>query len=368
MFVCPNCRIQLSRNKGEVGVYWACPTCHGRSATVSLLRRITTRETVNAVWQAVRSGAHPQRRECPACSARMSEVPLPNPQPETVNVDVCRTCQFVWFDPSEFEVLPRMAAVAPAREDALPPEARERLAILQLDDIREQVRGSDWGADTPDHWWKHIPALLGMPVEMEGGYLRRLPVVTWMLALGIVAISVLAFFDLEATVASLGLIPAELGRAGGLTLLTSFFVHGGILHLVGNVYFLLAFGDNVEDYLGRWRYLALLLTAALIGDAFHVMADPASTIPCIGASGGISGVIAFYALKYPRARLGILMRFYFYFRWLRMPACAMFFLWVLLQFVGAWMQVSGYSNVSSLAHLGGAAMGFIFWIITRDEG
>src|SRR5207249_4486791 len=117
---------------------------------------------------------------------------------------------------------------------------------------------------------------------------------------------------------------------------TSFFLHGGWVHLLGNLYFLLIFGDNVEDYLGRWRYLLLILLAMIVGDALHVLMDPRSAVPVIGASGGIAGIITFYALKFPRVRLGFLFRFW----WFHMPAYFALIMWVLLQFVGAWLQLA----------------------------
>jgi membrane associated rhomboid family serine protease len=192
------------------------------------------------------------------------------------------------------------------------------------------------------------------------------PWATYLLSALIVAISTWTFFHLKPAVDTYGLIPAQAWRNYGLTFVTSFFLHGGIFHLVGNVYFLLIFGCPVEDFLGRWRWLLLVFLSALIGDFLHVMADPHTTMPCIGASGGISGLIAFYALKFPHARLGILFRYYVYFRWIQFPAWTAFLFWVLLQVWGAYQQIAGYSNVSSLAHLGGLAVGFGLWLAWRN--
>ena len=82
--------------------------------------------------------------------------------------------------------------------------------------------------------------------------------------------------------------------------MTSFFIHGSLLHLVGNVYFLMVFGDNVENDIGRWRYAALLLAATLAGGFLHIALDVRPLIPCVGASGGIAGVLTYYALRFPR--------------------------------------------------------------------
>src|SRR5207249_9726646 len=108
-------------------------------------------------------------------------------------------------------------------------------------------------------------------------------------------------------VSHLGLTPTQAMRNGGVTFLTSFFLHAGILHLVGNIYFLFVFGDDVENFLRPFRYLALIAFAALIGDLGHIAADPSSHIPCVGASGGIAAVINLYAPNFPEVTLGFLL-------------------------------------------------------------
>jgi membrane associated rhomboid family serine protease len=164
-----------------------------------------------------------------------------------------------------------------------------------------------------------------------------------------------------------GLKPGAWHRNGGLTLLTSFLLHASVLHIVGNMYFLLIFGDNVEDHLGRGRYIALLLGAHLAGVIAHAFLDFGSMVPLVGASAGISGVIAYYAVTFPRAKLGFAFFIAFRFLWLRLPAYAAFVLWIVLQFVGTWEQIEGSSNVSSLAHLGGAALGLVVALIVRHR-
>lgn len=201
-----------------------------------------------------------------------------------------------------------------------------------------------------------------MPVERGTERLRTTPWATWGLAALIAAVSFLSFTDLPATITSYGLIPAQYGRYGGLTFLTSFLLHGGALHLATNIYFLLVFGDNVEDLLGKRRFLVLIACAALVGDVVHIGGDPGSTTPCVGASGGIAGALAFYALAFPRVRLRFLLRVYLWFRWVSLPAYVLFLIWLVTQFLGSWAQLAGFSNVSSLAHLGGAGVGVLFWL------
>ena len=131
------------------------------------------------------------------------------------------------------------------------------------------------------------------------------------------------------------------------------------------MYFLAVFGDDSEHDLGAGRFLLMLLIATGLGAVFHMIGDPRSSIPCIGASGGISAVVAYYGLRFPRSRLGVWVWWHL---WLWLPAWVMLVLWLALQAVGALLQVNELSNVSALAHLGGATVGLIFWIIKQGGG
>jgi membrane associated rhomboid family serine protease len=151
-----------------------------------------------------------------------------------------------------------------------------------------------------------------------------------------------------------------------LTFISSFFLHAGVFHLLSNLYFLVIFGDNVEEWLGWKKYLLLLAAATVVGNLFHMSLNMESTLPCVGASGGISGVLAFYALQFPRARLRMLVGCYMRYGWVKVPAWALFIFWLVFQYVGVRQQVAGLSNVSALAHLGGVVAGLAFWIISRE--
>lgn len=277
-----------------------------------------------------------------------------------LELDVCKPCGVVWFDPQEFETVPESAV---ASEHEMRMRGVEVVARHRL----EQIKNETPVDEVPEENWKWIPAMFGFPVESETTSLRRQPLFTWALALLILVVSIGAFKQLEAAVQQFGFIPAEAFRLGGLTFLSSFFLHGGWGHLIGNLYFLLIFGDNVEDFLGRVRYALLILAATLVGDVVHFMAGPGSAVPCVGASGGISGIIVFYALQFPKARLGFLFRYFVYFRWLNFPAWVALVLWLLLQTLGVVQQMSGFSNVAATAHLGGAAVGFGCWLWWRHK-
>lgn len=361
MFVCPTCNAQLSRVRGDAGVFWACPRCGGRALALALLRKTAAKGYVNRLWRSARDAKGAAGRRCPVCDKPMVEVPTAS-DAKALKLDVCLACQFVWFDPKEYEGV-QAAAPQGGEEPELPLEARTALAMAQVERIAERAREN--APEPTFDEWKFWPAVFGLPVELAESPLRRAPWLTWALAAMVSLVSIVAFLDLRTAVEVWGLVPATAGRYGGLTLLTSFLLHGGVIHLVENLYFLLIFGDNVEDYLGRWRYLGLILAAAIVGDLLHIAMDPRSQDPLIGASGGIAGVITFYALKFPHVRLGVRVGFVVLFRWCMIPAWSALVLWVLLQLLGAWQQLTGLTDVSALAHLGGAAAGFAFWLVWR---
>jgi len=361
---CPRCNLPLKQVRMSNGLFWACDTCGGRAVGLELLRRTFTPESINPLWLHAINGEGKTGCRCPSCAHAMLQVALS--ENAGVNVDVCRLCHFVWFDMHEVEAL--VPQPLPSTPTEAPQAAREAIAMLKVRELAEQARGTDLDSAPPDEPWKQIAAFLGMPIEFDAAPQERRPWATWLLCLLIIGVSTFAFTQLHEMVARFGLIPAEATRFGGLTFLTSFFLHAGIIHLIGNMYFLFVFGDDVENFLRPFRYLALIVLAAFVGDLAHVAADPHSQIPCVGASGGIAGVITFYALNFPRVKLGFLMRYgWWWFRWIRLPSWFVFILWILFQAVGAWEQVAGISAVSSLAHIGGAVVGFVAWLLWRSR-
>jgi membrane associated rhomboid family serine protease/Zn-finger nucleic acid-binding protein len=361
MYFCPSCDIRLTKTRGSTGIFWTCESCGGRSSTIALLRGRLPRDTVDALWQAAKSGDHAPVRSCPACNHPMPEVPAPD-RGGPLRVDLCTVCQFVWFDPGEYREMPLLPQEL-SYQELLPMETREKLALVEIEKIK---KGNDWESDSPpDTWWKWVAAGFGLPVEEETDYLDQTPWATCSLVLLVIAVSIVAFFHngLESAARQFGLVPAEIGRYGGLTFLTYFFLHGGLAHLLTNMYCLLVYGDNVEDRLGKGHFILLLLCASVVGGFCHALGNPGSTIPCVGANAGISGMATFYVLAFPRARFTCLV---FFHKWMRVPAYGMAILWVVSQILVALIApADGSKQVALWAHLGGGSMGFLAWTLMR---
>jgi membrane associated rhomboid family serine protease len=217
----------------------------------------------------------------------------------------------------------------------------------------------------PRDFWKLLAGLFGMPVKAGQEVLHDPPVTTWTLVILVCIFSVAAFPNLEHWVQIFGLIPSHADRYIGGTVVTAFFLHAGVFHLVSNMYFLLIFGDKVEDTIGVARYLLLLFFATAFGGISHVALDPHHDIPVIGASGGIAGVMAFYAFRFPGVYLKFFIWTFFFWRWISVPVWGFFAFWIAMQAFGTLLQIAGFSSVSALGHLGGAAIGFLFYLEWR---
>ena len=150
-----------------------------------------------------------------------------------------------------------------------------------------------------------------------------------------------------------------------LTLLTSMFLHAGLLHLVGNMWFLWIFGDNVEDILGRGRFLVFYLACGIAASLTHVFLNPNSITPMIGASGAISGLMGAYMRRFPMARVVTLIPIFLFFQIVRIPAFVFLGVWLLLQLLSAGSQV----GIAWFAHIGGFLAGFVLiGFMTRSRG
>ena len=146
-------------------------------------------------------------------------------------------------------------------------------------------------------------------------------------------------------------------------LFTHMFLHGGFMHLAGNMLFLWIFGDNLEDEMGHLRFLLFYLASGLGAAALQIVAAPASMVPMVGASGAIAGVMGGYLLLYPRARVDVLVFFFFFIHVFAVPAWLMLVLWFALQlFNGASTAAAGIAGdggVAYWAHAGGFVVGLM---------
>jgi len=187
---------------------------------------------------------------------------------------------------------------------------------------------------------------------------------------------------LSSSICGLGAIPAEVTghltaealrpgpcRLGGLTwqaLFTSMFLHGSWMHLIGNMWFFWIFGNNVEDSMGHVRFLVFYLLCGLVAAGAHVLTDPASTTPMVGASGAISAIMGAYLVMYPRAVVHTLFFFVIFVRIIPLPAWIILGYWIAIQIVSSLVSPAGGGGVAYTAHIGGFTAGVLLIFLFRN--
>jgi len=183
---------------------------------------------------------------------------------------------------------------------------------------------------------------------------RTTPVVT----ISLIAVNVLVFIyelslgrDVDAFTLYYGLVPAAFSW---VTVFTSMFLHGGFMHVAGNMLYLWIFGDNVEDRMGHGRFLVFYLLCGVAAALAQTITGPDSVVPMVGASGAIAGVMGAYFVLYPRSRIVTLIPIFFFFQVVEVPA---------ILFLGIWFVMQFLSGIGSIVNSipGGAMGGIAVW-------
>ncbi len=155
-----------------------------------------------------------------------------------------------------------------------------------------------------------------------------------------------------------------------LSLFSSMFMHGGLLHIAGNMLYLWIFGNNIEDRLGHFRFILFYLISGIAAAYSHAITSPASTVPMIGASGAVAGVLGAYLLLYPRAKVHTLIFFGFFIEVIKIPALIVIGFWAIIQVINGILSkgLSAYGGVAWFAHIGGFLVGLLtikLWLPRR---
>src|ERR1051325_8504989 len=214
------------------------------------------------------------------------------------------------------------------------------------------------------------------PIGYDDSTRRTVPVVTYVL----IAINLLFFFvELsggETFIEHWSVVPRRLiANPGGdfPTIFTSMFMHAGWLHLLGNMLYLWIFGDNVEDNFGHLKFFIFYLICGLVASFSQIFLDPNSTVPSLGASGAIAGVLGAYVVMFPKNRVHSLLPLGFLWTTVNVPAWVMIGLWIVLQFFSQVASISSHTaqtrggGVAYMAHIGGFVAGIILVFLFRNR-
>ena len=171
---------------------------------------------------------------------------------------------------------------------------------------------------------------------------------------------------------SFGMKPKELFLNQGLTnystIFSSMFLHGGFMHLIGNMLFLWIYGNNIEDAMGHIKFLLFYFVCGLAAALSQALVTPNSDIPMIGASGAVSGVLSAYLLLYPKARVSTLIFIFFFITVIRIPAGILILIWFGTQLINANLTDPNSPGVAWFAHIGGFLMGIVLLPFLKKKG
>jgi len=335
---CPRCTFLLSVLEHKGVELDHCPRCRGTfldaGETTALFGAAMEPEAWVEAWPTENLG--PTRLKCPKDSAVLHGHRVRFSERE-VEVDTCEQCKGLWVDAHE---------------------ARALKAII--DAAQNEAARKSQGLDRPGVGSYLFQLFTGMPVEAWNP-VRARPVIMHTIFGALILFFVMQVMFREGLAQEPGivmLVPAEVMHGQHLwTLVTAAFLHGGLMHLLGNLYFLWVFGDNVEDVLGPKRFIALYAVALLAGALLHLLTNQQSTLPMLGASGAIAGIMGAYLVLFPKVRVYVMLLVF------RINIGVIWYLgfWIAMQFA---MMAMGGEGVAWMAHIGGfiagAAMAFVF--------
>ena len=209
---------------------------------------------------------------------------------------------------------------------------------------------------------------------------KNKPFISWIILISCILIFIyqknLGYHFEQKIILSFGMIPSVLFNIKHLsndlaiipaymTLISSMFLHGGWMHLIGNMTYLYIFGDNIEDKLGKFKFLIFYISCGIFAGLCQALIDVNSEIPMIGASGAISGILGAYLILFPKKKIKVFFWFFIFIKIFRIPAMYVIGCWIFIQFFS--LNNSEESNIAYLAHIGGFISGIILIFMFRKN-
>ncbi len=330
---CPRCTFPLVVHLMGGQTVDVCPRCKG-----TFLEHVDAEQIIgrglNALQPASGGGAR-SSLACPLGHGRLIAYRVLD-----VEVDVCPTCRGLWLDQWEGVRLKRALASAPVVSTDAPP-GQER-------------RGAGWYL---------FQLFSGLPVEVWNPVAQRAHLVSLFIAANVVAFAAEVVLGGDLVVQAFGMVPSRIAEQPW-SMLTHMFLHAGVVHLLGNLWFLHVFGDNIEDTLGRQRFVALYFVTGVAAALAQYASAPGSTLPLVGASGAIAGLMGAYLVLFPRVKVWVV---WFFVRF-KLGVTWYLALWVGFQALLAWVSLQqgmGNGGVAFFAHVGGFAAGVVGGLLLR---
>ncbi len=355
---CPKCTISLKPFSLNGLNYLSCNSCDGQFVSLFNLNQSVDNNTVIELWnQSFKANSH-ETRTCPSCVGSMKVFNFNIPSGNTsIEVDLCRPCKSIWLDSNEEAQLAGPNELTPSTPKILN-TATAAASSTAFPPIEQGKKNSHFQSARPPGGLATLITLMGMPIELKKDVHKKPPIITWLLIVFSVISSFMAFTD-ETLFNFLQFSTNKPFAEQIRSSVTVFFVHGGWMHLIGNMYFLFVFGDNVESDLGKFRYILLVVLGTLVSTFAFTFTDN-SGIPLVGASGGISALMGYYLLRFPKRKFVVS----YFLNWFYISSMVFGALYILKDLAGMFM---GGSNVAHISHLSGVVIGAIFYFIFKQR-
>lgn len=373
-FHCPRCDNYLTQQKTLSGFHYICEKCGGLAVNFPvLLHEHVTDEFIKELWKATRKEGVGRERKCPHCSKLMAEIKAPTPSGE-VTLDLCQSCETIWFDTDELDKLPRKPPPVP--EKPLPEETRNAMLGAELETLRDEFTSK---SHRPFTWPKTIGTIFDFPAEDNESPIIKPPYITWGLITLVIVTFIISLTEKSNFAFEYGLVPYMGGwiwTGAPRGLYSTIF---SIIPLIYTLYFFLIFGDNAESKLGKIRFLLLIILSHGAGLLAAYLVYPELKPPIFGCSAVVVGIMAYYAVVFPRARITIFWYprgHYFWWMgsgnlWHRFRPLSYLFIFAGVSLWDAIMLTGGPQYLENkigimhiMAQFGGLAFGLIWGVLT----
>jgi len=370
---CPACKNELKENFFNDVPIDFCKYCKGAwfddgelNSIIDTLAKMNN--TPNATIELEKDivskyHIHEENRLCPHCKTEMKK--LNYAYDSNIIVDKCETCNGIWTDNDEMMRLAVFRKGNPALDRMGEAIAKNRGEVLNK---RYNDESSSNYHNSTGAWFRGTGLRIILPLSDNQERSTFPFIVVAIIAINIIVfILQLIFFKNDALLQfynQFGLIPSSAFTSiqGGYSFITSMFLHGSMIHLFGNMLFLWIFGDNIEDRFGHVKFIIIYLFCGIFADIIYVAFNGGSTIPCIGASGAISGIMGAYFLLYPLAKIKTLI----YGAIVDIPAWTYIGVWLGFQITFAYVERNRIGGgIGWMAHIGGFAAGIIIVLFAK---
>lgn len=353
---CPRCKNKLILSKLLDAELYSCKSCESGLISKNLLLNKFSGEFIrnirNSIISLTLNSSTPYNIRCPKCNHTMFQF-TSHFRGTNHPIDFCSNCSLFWLDKVELEsiLINRNQELNNVRSNIVNLESIKLEQNLEKDRYRESNSIAIW------------QRIFGLKLEGEHAYFSKFPITIWIIS------SILIFLNIKtwmshSDILQFSLIPSDPLKNYGFNLISSFFIHMNPYHLGINIYFLLLFGDRIENEIGKMRILALLFLSAFFASLMDILIRSNSEIPSVGAGGGIAGLLMYFTLAYPNTKISIPVSLDLRFLNFHLSINAHYItiLWLFLHII-----INSYNlNFNIMLNISGSIIGFLsFYYINK---